>query len=148
MTSACVAGDEMLEVDIIKAFPSGDMDNSLFLVYIQQPPDFEVKGMAASLLLKPHTQGHQGDQAGGRAVSLWMTGNAKTTSRASASSAALSSPTSGVWRKVTDQGTLRLAIYVELTTSTAGSPSFGCRALLDKHFVIPLRKSQQHHHSR
>ena len=69
MASACLAGDELLEVDMVKAFPSGDTDDSQ--VYIAQPPGFEVPGMVAGLLLKP-LEGTK--QAG----NLQMAGNAKS----------------------------------------------------------------------
>ena len=83
---ACIAGDELLEVDVVKAFPSGDMDDSQ--VYVAQLPGFVVEGMVAGLLLKS-LEGTK--QAG----NLWMVGNSKTITGHSAFRAVSPSPTSG-----------------------------------------------------
>jgi hypothetical protein len=69
LSGACVDDDDLLEADVIKAFPSGEWDDPE--LYIMQPPNYENSAYAACRLLRP-LEGTK--QAG----NLWMTGNAKT----------------------------------------------------------------------
>ena len=67
--AACAANDNMLKMDIVKAFPSGEWDSTE--LYLQQPPGFVDKNFVACKLLRP-LEGTK--QAG----NLWIKSNACT----------------------------------------------------------------------
>ena len=70
----CAADDNMLEMDVVKAFPSGEWDGTE--LYLQQPPGFVDKNFVACKLLRP-LEGTK--QAG----NLWMKSNAATLTKIS-----------------------------------------------------------------
>ena len=69
LAGACVNNDDLLEVDVVKAFPSGDWDGTE--MYLQQPHGYFDPNCKACRLLRP-LEGTK--QAG----NLWMVGNTKT----------------------------------------------------------------------
>mmetsp|Transcript_2794 Transcript_2794/g.9467 ORF Transcript_2794/g.9467 Transcript_2794/m.9467 type:complete len:107 (+) Transcript_2794:157-477(+) len=95
-------GTRQGEADVIKAFPSGDWDDTE--LYLMQPPGYENPAYAACRLLRP-LEGTK--QAG----NLWMTGNAKTISSLGFERCPIEP---NVWRKTIDNSiTIRIAIYVD-----------------------------------
>jgi len=122
-----VDDDDLLEVDVVKAFPLGDWDGTE--IYLQQPLGYEEKGYAACRLL--HLSTLEGTKQAGN---LWMTGNAKTITVFGFERCAVEP---NVWRKITLDGTVRLAIYLDNVVIRFLR---GRRDLADTHFVKPYGK--------
>ena len=125
LCGACIADDDMLEVDVVKAFPSGEWDGTE--VYLQQPPGYVTRGYRACRLLRP-LEGTK--QAG----NLWMVGNANTILGLGFERCAVEP---NIWRKKVAGGVIRLAVYVD--NIYLRFPR-GRRDLADKHFVLPYAK--------
>jgi len=123
LCGGCLDDDDLLEVDVVKAFPSaGDWDGTE--IYLQQPPGYEEEGYAACRLLQPL----EGTKQAGK---LWMTGNAKTIASFGFERCAVEP---NVWRKITPDGTMRLAIYMD---NVGIRFPRGRRDLVDTHFIKP-----------
>jgi transposase InsO family protein len=122
LAGACIHDDDLLEVDVVKAFPSGDWDGTE--MYLQQPPGYVDANFKACRLLRP-LEGTK--QAG----NLWMVGNNKTITGLGFEQCAFEP---NVWRKVTTGGLLRLAVYVDNVVIRYPR---GRRDLADAEFVIP-----------
>jgi transposase InsO family protein len=126
VSGACINDEDMLEADVVKAFPSGDWDQTE--LYVLQPPGYENRAYAACRLLRP-LEGTK--QAG----NLWMTGNAKTITSLGFERC-LVEP--NIWRKVINGSTtIRIAIYVD--NLLLRFPK-GQRAAVDTHFLEPYGK--------
>jgi hypothetical protein len=126
LSGACVDDDDLLEADVVKAFPSGDWDETE--LYLMQPPGYENTAYAACRLLRP-LEGTK--QAG----NLWMTGNAKTITALGFERCPVEP---NVWRKPIDKTTtIRIAIYVD--NLVLRFPR-GLRVAVDTHFLKPYAK--------
>lgn len=126
LSGACINDDDLLEADVIKAFPSGDWDGTE--IYLMQPPGYENPSYAACRLLRPL----EGTKQAGH---LWMTGNAKTIASLGFERCSVEP---NVWRKTIDKNTtIRIAIYVD--NLILRFPK-GQRAAVDTHFLVPYAK--------
>ena len=121
--AACAADNNMLEMDIIKAFPSGEWDGTE--LYLQQPPGFVDKSFMACKLLRP-LEGTK--QAG----NLWMKSNAAMLTKIGLHRCKVEP---NLWKLVNPSGvTFHIALYVD--NLFIRYPK-GTRAILDKLFIKP-----------
>ena len=122
LAGACINDDDLLEVDVVKAFPSGDWDGTE--MYLQQPLGYVNPDYKACQVLRP-LEGTK--QAG----NLWMVGNNKSIKSFGFEQCATEP---NIWRKVTADGVIQLAVYVDNVVIRYPR---GRRDLADKEFVEP-----------
>ena len=122
LAGACINDDDLLEVDVVKAFLSGDWDGTE--MYLQQPPGYVKPNYKACQVLRPLEGTKQ-------ASNLWMVGNNKSIKSFGFEQCATEP---NIWRKVTANGVIQLAVYVDNVIIRYPR---GRRDLADKEFVKP-----------
>ncbi len=121
--AACAADDDMLKIDIVKAFPPGEWDGTEH--YLQQAPGFVNKNFVACKLLRP-LEGTK--QAG----NLWKKSNAATLTKIGLQRCEVEP---NLWKLVDPSGVnFHIALYVD--NILIRYPK-GTRAILDKSFIKP-----------
>ena len=121
--AACAVDDNMLEMDVVKAFPSGEWDGTE--LYLQQPPGFVDKNFVACKFLRPL----EGIKQLGY---LWMKSNAATLTKIGLQRCEVEP---NLWKLVDPSGiTFHIALYVD--SLFIRFPK-GTRAILDKLLIKP-----------
>jgi hypothetical protein len=121
--AACAADDDMLEMDVVKAFLLGEWDDTE--LYLQQPPGFVNKNFVACKHLRP-LEGTK--QAG----NLWMKSNAAALTKIGLQRCKVGP---NLWKLVNPSGvTFHIALYVD--NLFIRYPKGTC-AILDKSFIKP-----------
>jgi hypothetical protein len=120
MCSACLADDDTLKADVIKAFPNGKKDD--IDLYVLQAKGYINPEYAACHLLRAL----EGTKQGGN---LWMTGNGETITSIGFERCPVEP---NIWRKTIEDKTILIAIYVD--DIVVRYPK-GSRLLVYKHFL-------------
>ncbi len=119
--AACAADDDMLEMDGIKAFPSGEWDSTE--LYLQQHPGFVDKNFMACKLLRPLEGAKQ-------AGNLWMKSNPATLTKIGLQCCEVELNL----RKLVDPSSITFHIALYVDNLFIRYPK-GPRAILDKSFI-------------
>jgi hypothetical protein len=122
MCSACIADDDIIKADVVKAFPNGK--NNDIDLYVLQPEGYFNPEYAACRLLRTL----EGTKQGGN---LWMTGNAETITSLGFERCPIEP---NIWRKAIEDKVILIAIYVD--DIVVRYPK-GFRSIVDKHFLEP-----------